>query len=69
MVKILANEINKEFYKMQLEAIAQNIIDRADDILEDWDKGIREINLKANISSGSVPTLVVEKEYIVREVK
>lgn len=69
MTQRLTNEINKEFYKMQLEAIAQNIIDRADDILEDWDKGIKEINLKANISSGCVPTLVVEKEYIVREVK
>ena len=43
-----SSEINKEFYKMQLEAIGKNIIDRADDILEDWDKGIREINLKAN---------------------
>ncbi len=69
MEENFTTEINKEFYKMQLEAIAQNIIDRANDILEDWDKGIREINLKANISSGCVPTLVVEKEYIVREVK
>lgn len=69
MAQKLANEINKEFYKMQLEAIAQNIIDRADDILEDWDKGIKEINLKANITSGCVPTLIVKKEYIVREVK
>lgn len=64
-----SSEINKEFYKMQLEAIAKNIIDRADDILEDWDKGIREINLKANITSGCIPTLSVQKEYIVREVK
>lgn len=69
MAQKLVTEINKEFYKMQLEAVAQNIIDRADDILEDWDKGIRQIDLKANISSGCVPTLVVEKEYIVREVK
>lgn len=69
MQENFTTEINKEIYKMQLEAIAQNIINRADDILEDWDKGIRKINLKANISSGCVPTLVVEKEYIVREVK
>lgn len=69
MAQRLVDEINKEVYKMQLELLAQNIINRADDILEDWDKGIRQISLKANISREGIPELIVEKEYIVGEVK
>lgn len=58
-----ASEINKEFYKMQIEAIANTLLAKADDILEDWDKGISEINISANISAGPNQKLSVQKKY------
>lgn len=63
------NEINKEFYKMQIESVANKLISRADDILQDWDKGIKEINIKFTIEFTSYPEISVEKKYIPWEVK
>ena len=63
------NEINKKFYKMQIESVANKLIARADDILQDWDKGIKEINIKFTIDSTSYPEISVEKKYIPWEVK
>lgn len=63
------NEINKEFYKMQIESVANKLIARADDILQDWDKGIKEINIKFTIDPTSYPEISVEKKYIPWEVK
>lgn len=69
MAQNFKSEISKEFYKMQIERIGKNIIERADDILNDWDKGIVEINIKFTIDSTSFPEISVEKKYIPWEVK
>lgn len=63
------NEINKEFYKMQIERIGKNIIERADDILNDWDKGILTIQINTKIAPDEISTISVEKTYIPWEVK
>lgn len=62
------NEINKELYKEQLKSIANNLLNRIDDILADWDKGIRKIHIESTIECYFVPTLKVTKEYNPREV-
>lgn len=69
MARNLVDKITKEFYKAKLESIANNILNRADDILEDWDKGVANIHLEADINYGSVPTIKVTKEYNPKEVK
>lgn len=63
------SEINKEFYKMQIESIANNLLARADDILEDWDKGIRTIHIQADLQPAEVAILKITKEYSPKEVK
>ena len=62
------SQINKEYYKSQLESVANNLLSRIDDILEDWDKGIRKIHIETDIECYSVPTLKVTKEYNPKEV-
>lgn len=62
-------QINKQYYKMIIEKIGQDIINRADDILNDWDKGIKQINISANICGGCVPTISVQKEYLPKEIR
>lgn len=70
MAEKLVNDINKEFYKMQIESLANNLIKRADDILNDWDKGIMEININSTINGQEIPTLNIEKKYLpIKEVK
>lgn len=70
MATKLVNDINKEFYKMQIESLANNLIKRADDILNDWDKGIMEININSTINGQEIPTLNIEKKYLpIKEVK
>lgn len=63
MPAMIVNEINKEFYKMQIQAIANNLMERSDDILADWDKGIRSIHIESDIKFGEVATLSVVKTY------
>lgn len=62
------DSINKEFYKAQLESVANNLLNRIDDILEDWDKGIRTIHIEADVEPASFVTLKVTKEYNPKEV-
>ena len=64
----MTQEINRELYKEQLESIANNLLSRIDDILSDWDKGIRKIHIESTIECWSVPTLKVTKEYNPKEV-
>lgn len=61
-------QINKEFYKAQIESAAKNIISRADDILEDWDKGVRTIHFEIDITPCSNAIVTITKEYTAREV-
>lgn len=63
-----SDQINKEFYKAQLECAANNLLSRIDDILEDWDKGIANIHIEVDINPASFAMLKVTKEYGVREV-
>ena len=62
------NEISKEFYKMQIENFAMNLMSRADDILEDWDKGIKRIHIEGDIALDEILSLKVTKEYAPRKV-
>lgn len=63
-----SSEINKEFYKMQIENFAMNLMWRADDILEDWNKGIRNIHIEGDITPSDIPSLKVTKEYMPKKI-
>lgn len=62
------SRITKEFYKAQIESAANNLIKRADDILEDWDKGVRTIHFDIDINPCSNAIISITKEYNPREV-
>ena len=62
------SQITKEFYKAQLENAGNNLINRANDILEDWDKGIQFIHIGIDVNPCEIATLTVTKEYCPREV-
>lgn len=68
MAAKLVDNINKEFYKMQIENFAINLMSRVDDILEDWNKGIRSIHIEGDITPSDIPTLKVTKEYMPKQI-
>ena len=57
-------DINKEFYMKQIDTICLMIKNRAEDILQDWDKGIRKIEITSEISPDNIPSVIVSKEYL-----
>lgn len=59
-------DINKEFYMKQIDTICLMIKNRAEDILQDWDKEIRKIEITSEISPDNIPSVIVSKEYLPR---
>lgn len=57
-------DINKEFYMKQIDTICLMIKNRAEDILQDWDKGIRKIEITSEISPDNIPSVIISKEYL-----
>lgn len=57
---------DKEFYMRQIDTICLMIKNRAEDILQDWDKGIRTITITSKIDVENVPSVIVSKEYLPR---
>ena len=64
-----SQEIYKEFYKSQLESAGKNLIERSDELLEDWDKGIANIHIEIDVNPNQIATLKVTKEYNPRRVQ
>ena len=62
-------QITKEFYKAQLESAGNNLINRADELLEDWDKGIKTIHIEIDVYPCEIAMLKVTKEYCPKEAK
>lgn len=55
---------DKEFYMRQIDTICLMIKNRAEDILQDWDKGIRTITITSKIDVENVPSVIISKEYL-----
>lgn len=57
---------DKEFYMRQIDTICLMIKNRAEDILQDWNKGIGKIKITSEISPNNIPSVIVSKEYLPR---
>lgn len=55
---------DKEFYMKQIDIICHMIKNRAEDILQDWNKGIRKITITSEIDYRTIPSISVTKEYL-----
>ena len=58
---------DKDFYMKEIDMICNMIRNRAEDILQDWNKGIRKITITSEIEYGTIPSISVTKEYLPRE--
>lgn len=65
MTEIKTENFSKEFYLKEIKKCADDLKRRAEDILEDYDKGIREIEISFSILPQCVSELNVTKHYIV----
>lgn len=59
-------EINKDYYMKQIDIICLMIKNRAEDILQDWDKGIKIITITSDLRPDSLPSISITKEYLPR---
>ena len=57
---------DKDFYMKEIDMICNMIRNRAEDILQDWNKGIRKITITSEIECGTIPSISVTKEYLPR---
>lgn len=55
---------NKDFYMKQIDTICLMMKNKAENILQDWDKGIRKIIITSEIKYGTIPSVSITKEYI-----
>lgn len=55
---------DKDFYMKEIDMICNMIRNRAEDILQDWNKGIRKIIITSEIEYGTIPSVSITKEYI-----
>lgn len=55
---------DKDFYMKEIDMICNMIRNRAEDILQDLNKGIRKITITSEIEYGTIPSISVTKEYI-----
>lgn len=56
-------KFSKEYYKNQIIDIANILIEKSDDILNDWDKGVISIKGNFEIKQDSIPIIDIKKEY------
>lgn len=56
-------KINKESYIENIKAIGQEIIDKSEDILQDYNDSIKELEIKAYIRPGEISDIEINKKY------